>query len=275
METLRNYLQASRAAKETPVRDASQIGNRLHEVFDRLAAQSAMKGCAKKLSTGVAPMDAMIGGLELGELVAINGIPGSGRTAMALDIGLQTVKDTQLPVSFYSQDNSAQQLTRRMLSMLSGVPISCIENAELEDDQWNRLSSAGVWLRDRDIRIREIDCPLSELCTCIRRSDTPALVIIDGLPFDQLTREDMQRLKALARERSCCVLFTGYHHTPSPYITGCADKVFHLERYPQGDTIFEVLWNRNGRRGSTVLTWDEDCLQFLQAVWEDEEMEGK
>ena len=42
MEQLRNYLQASKARKDVSVRDAAQISNRLHEVFDRMAMQSAM-----------------------------------------------------------------------------------------------------------------------------------------------------------------------------------------------------------------------------------------
>lgn len=263
MEHLKNYLQANKARKEAPARDASQIGNRLHEVFDRMAAQSAMKGHLPKLATGFEDVDEMIGGLELGELVAINGLPGSGRTAIALEIALQTAKDTQLPVLIYSQNHAAQQITRRLLSMMTGVPISCIENAELDDAQWNALYSASAWLQEQDIRIFEIDQTLPELCATIRRQEPPALMIIDGLPDNQLWQEPIQILKALASETTSCVVFTGCYPDTAPYIAGGVDKVFHLEWDTDRENTFEIKWNRTGKNVGTLLIWQEECLRFL------------
>lgn len=262
MEHLKNYLQANKARKEAPARDASQIGNRLHEVFDRMAAQSAMKGHLPKLAIGIEDVDKSIGGLELGELVAINGLPGSGRTAIALEIALQTAKDTQLPILIYSQNHAPQQITRRLLSMLTGVPIFCIENAELDDAQWNALYSASAWLQEQDIRIFEIDQPLPELCTTIRRQEPPALVIIDGLS-DHPFWQEMRMLKALASETTSCVVFTGCYPDTAPYIAGGVDKVFHLEWDTDRENTFEIKWNRTGKNVGTLLIWQEECLRFL------------
>lgn len=263
MEHLRNFLQASKAQKEAPARDVSQIGNRLHEVFDRMAAQSAMKGHPPRLATGIEDADEIIGGLELGELVAINGLPGSGRTAIALEIAIQTAKDTQLPVLIYSQNHAAQQITVRLLSMLTCVPISCIENAALEDAQWNALHSASAWLREQDICIFEIDRPLPELCAAIGRRNTPALVIIDGLPDYQLWQKPMGMLKALASEKTCCVVFTGCYPDTAPYIAGGVDKVFNLEWDTKRANTLEIKWNRTGKNVRTMLLWQEECVQFL------------
>lgn len=263
MEHLRNYLQANKARKEAPARDASQIGNRLHEVFDRMAAQSAMKGHSPKLATGFEDVDEMIGGLELGELVAINGLPGSGRTAIALEIAHQTAKDTQLPILIYSQNHAPQQITRRLLSMLTGVPISRIEHATPDDTQWNALHTACSWLKEQDIRIFEIDQTLPELCATIRRQEPPALVIIDGLPDNQLWQEPMRMLKALASETACCVVFTGCYPDTVPYIAGGVDKVFDLDWCAERECTFEIKWNRTGKNGCTMLIWQEEYLRFL------------
>ena len=263
MEYLKNYLQANKARKEAPARDATQIGNRLHEVFDRMAAQSAMKGHLPKLAIGIEDVDKSIGGLELGELVAINGLPGSGRTAIALEIALQTAKDTQLPILFYSQNHAPQQITRRLLSMITGVPISRIEHATPDDTQWNALHTACSWLKEQDIRILEIDRPLPELCATIRRQEPPAVVIIDGLPDHQLWQEPMRMLKALASETTSCVVFTGCYPDTAPYITGGVDKVFHLEWDTDRENTFEIKWNRTGKNVGTLLIWQEECLRFL------------
>ena len=263
MEQLRNYLQASKARKDVSVRDAAQISNRLHEVFDRMAMQSAMKGQAKPLHTGFADIDEIIGGLELGELVAFDGAPGSGRTAMMLNVAIEAARETQLPILIYSQVHSAQQITRRLLSMLTGVRISAIESADLTDAEWNMLSTASIWLKEKDILITDLDQSIPELCASINRCDTPALVIVDGLPADALEADQMKLLKNLAQKKNCCVLFSGSYLENQPYISGEVDKVFFIEGYYQNETVLEIRWNRTGKNGGTLLLWYPPCLQYL------------
>ena len=263
MEELRNYLQASKARKDVPAQEATQISNRLHEVFDRMAMQSAMRSQAKPLSTGYEDMDEIIGGLELGELVAINGDRGSGKTAMMLGIAIETAKTTGLPILIFSQTHSAQQITRRLLSMLTGVPITSIEAADLSDAEWNLLSTASTWLKEKDIRIVDLDQSIPELCASINRCDTPALVIVDGLPTDALEPDRMIILKELAQEKNCCVLFGCFYYTNQPYISGNVDKVFLLDNYHEDETTFEITWNRTGKNGCTLLRWYPICLQYM------------
>lgn len=263
MDNLRNYLQASKVRKDIPARDAAQISNRLHEVFDRMAAQSAMKNRTEPLLIGYEDMDKIIGGLELGELVAIDGERGSGKTAMMLGIAIVTARSSPLPIMIYSQTHSAQQITRRLLSMLSGVPIASIEAADLSDAEWNLLSTASSWLKEKDIRIVDLDQCIPELCTSINRCDTPALVIVDGLSTDALDPDNMKLLKELAQEKNCCVLFGCSYYTNQPYISGKVDKVFSLDNYHENEATFEITWNRTGKNGCTLLLWHPECLEFM------------
>lgn len=263
MEELRNYLQASKARKETPVRDACQISNRLHEVFDRMAMQSAMKNRTEPLRTGYEDMDEIIGGIELGELVAIDGDRGSGKTAMMLGIAIETARSSPLPIMIYSQTHSAQQLTRRLLSMTTGVPIVRIEAADLSDAEWNLLSNASTWLKEKDIRIMDLDQSIPELCASINRCDTPALVIVDGLSTEALDPDNMKILKELAQAKNCCVLFACSYFTKEPYISGKVDKVFFLDNYHGNEATFEIAWNRTGKNGCTLLLWHPECLEFM------------
>lgn len=263
MEQLSNYLQASKARKDVAARDISQISNRLHQVFDRMAMQSAMKSRTEPLCTGYEEMDEIIGGLELGELVAIDGDRGSGKTAMMLGIAIETAKNTPLPIMIYSQTHSAQQLTRRLLSMLTGVPITTIETAALSDAQWNLLSTVSTWLKEKDIRIIDLDLSIPELCASINRCDTPALVIIDGLTPDALDPDGMKLLKKLAQEKNCCVLFGCSYYTNQPYISGKVDKVFSLDHYYENEATFEITWNRTGKNGCTLLLWHPECLEYM------------
>lgn len=263
MEQLRNYLQASKVRKEMPARDATQISNRLHEVFDRMAMQSGVKSQMKPLLTGYEDIDEMIGGLELGELVAIDGEPHSGKTAMMLDIAIETVRNTALPILIFSQTHSAQQITRRLLSMLTGVPIETIESAELSDAEWNLLSTASAWLKEKDIRIIDLDMGVRELCDSINRCDTPAMMIVDGICVDEMEPDRMQLLKELAQEKHCCVLFGCCYLDNRPYISGCVDKVLRVDHYYEDEAAIKVTWNRTGRNGCALLRWYPACLQYL------------
>lgn len=263
MEQLRNYLQASKARKEVSAREAAQISNRLHEVFDRMAMQSAMKGQVKPLHTGFKDIDEIIGGLELGELVAFDGAPGSGRTAMMLNVAMEAARETQLPILIYSQVHSAQQITRRLLSMLTGVHISAIESADLTDAEWNMLSTASIWLKEKDIFIADLDRNIPELCASINRCDTPAVVIVDGLPTDALEPDQVKLLKKLAQEKNCCVLFDGSYLENQPYISGEVDKILRLANPWDEENTVDITWNRNGENGGTMLLWHSPCLQFL------------
>lgn len=263
MDNLRNYLQASKVRKDIPARDAAQISNRLHEVFDRMAMQSAMKGQAKLLHTGFADIDEMIGGLELGELVVVDALPCFGRTAFMLSVVIETAKETQLPILVYSQTHSAQQITRRLLSMLTGVPITSIETADLSDAEWNLLSTASTWLKEKDLRIIDLDQSIPELCASINRCDTPALVIVDGLSTHALGPDQMKLLKNLAQAKNCCVLFGSSYLSNQPYISGDVDKVLRLDNHRDDETTFEVTWNRNGKNGCTLVMWHSPCLQYM------------
>lgn len=275
MEQLRNYLQASKARKDAAVRDSSQISNRLHQVFDRMAMQSALKGQVQKLHTGFVEMDEVIGGLELGELSVINGDPGAGQTAMLLSIALTTARETQLPILIYSQNHAAQQITRRLLSMLTGVGVESIESADLSDEEWNLLSTASSWLKDKDIRVFDLHHRIPELCASINRCDTPALVIIDGLSTDELEPDNFKLLKQLAQEKNCCVIFNSFYTTNREYIAGDVDKVFHLDNYYDNETKLEITWNRTGKNGYANLLWYQPCLQFLPFSLEDEASESE
>ena len=265
MEHLRNYLQASKARKDNPPRDASQIGNLLHEVFDKMSEQCARRDNKVFYHTGFACVDEVIEGLEPGELVAIGGMPKSGKTAFALHIALQVAKETQKSVWIYSAKHSPHQITKRMLAMLTGTPIRSVEDARLTDTEWNNLSTASAWLRKQDIRVRGLGMPLEELCELLRNSEHPALLVLDDVLPADLNVDAINALKQFAAETNCCVITTSFYHVLHQYVAGGADKVFFLYGYEeQSYTDCEITWNRYGRNGDTTLYFNRECLLFSE-----------
>lgn len=266
MEHLRNYLQASKARKDNPPRDASQIGNLLHEVFDKMAEQSASRENKTSYHTGFSSVDEIIGGLEPGELIAIGGLPKSGKTALALHIAIQVAKEQQKAVWIYSLRHSPHQITKRLLSMLTGVPLRSIEDSQLTDREWSTLSTVCAWLKEQDIRIQGLELPIGELCDLLKVSDIPAVLILDDCFSNGLEIESISKLKEFARDSNCCVVVASFYHDIHQYIAGGTDKVFFLYGFEDQDyTNCEVNWNRYGRIGDATLYFDRERLMFLDA----------
>ena len=90
-----------------------------------LAADQAMEAMIEDydrgpsaIKTGISPLDQMTGGLYLGELSILAGRPGQGKTATALQIGLNMAR-TGKGVGFYSMEMNHVAIAQRLASSLA------------------------------------------------------------------------------------------------------------------------------------------------------------
>lgn len=120
--------------KEGEISDINSCMLSLVEVLER-----RMEGKEKKLSTGLTALDKKLGGgLAGGELIILAGRPAMGKTALSLNMALAA--SNEKPVMFFSLEMPKQQLTERMLSSVSSIPLSWIQNP-MNDENWNRVSA--------------------------------------------------------------------------------------------------------------------------------------
>jgi hypothetical protein len=94
------------------------------------------------LSTGYRDIDeALSGGLHAGEVVLILSNSPLIRTDLALNIiNRISDKDNNLFSIHFSMKLSSEQITRRLLSICSGVPTSRILQGKLMDNDWEKLA---------------------------------------------------------------------------------------------------------------------------------------
>lgn len=265
MEEFKDYLEASRARKESlesEEKNPAQIKNRVHRVFDYMAMLNAASDAPIKLNTGIAAVDKVTGGLNLGDLVAINGDRGSGRTALALHNAIETAEKTNKPVRIYSQAHSAHQITIRLLSMLTGIPISVIETARLYDDQLIQLATAANWLGGQDICVYDMAMNIEQLLDSFQSGVDFKLLIIDGAPMCELEPKTIRNLSLFARQMECCVIFNANYRSVAPYIEGDVDKVLCLDHLEDDAYSFELRWTQLGTRDHSCLYWNKSCLSF-------------
>ena len=95
------------------------------------------------LTTGLAPLDRMLGGLRPSQLVLVAARPGVGKSALALNIAESVAVDRGLPVGMFSLEmTQAQQRTRLLLSR-GMVDLQELRERVVGEEAFSHLSKAA------------------------------------------------------------------------------------------------------------------------------------
>lgn len=141
------------------------------------AAERALNsgGHLSGTTTGLASVNAKIGGLHKSDLLILAGRPGMGKTSLATNIafnaaeryrrdeddGIPVEKNMGAKVAFFSLEMSADQLATRVLAEQSGVSGEALRMGKISKEQFQQLSRAAQQLQTLPLFI----------------DDTPALTI--------------------------------------------------------------------------------------------------
>ena len=158
------------------------IGTTLHKVFDRLTELSQSDSAIPGLSTGMRDLDAKINGLNKSDLVLLAARPAMGKTAFALNLGLNVAKKYNKTVAMFSLEMSREQLAMRLLSIESFVDGQKMATGKLSEEEWSKLCMASAALSQTDIRVDDNpSITVAEMNAKCRRVENLGLVIIDYL----------------------------------------------------------------------------------------------
>ena len=158
------------------------IGTTLHKVFDRLTELSQSDSAIPGLSTGMRDLDMKINGLNKSDLVLLAARPAMGKTAFALNLGLNVAKKYKQTVAMFSLEMSREQLAMRLLSIESFVDGQKLATGKLSEEEWSKLCMASASLSQTDIRVDDNpSITVAEMNAKCRRVENLGLVIIDYL----------------------------------------------------------------------------------------------
>lgn len=127
-------------------------------IVNRMNSDNPVSG----YSTSIKSIDTLIGGHQKSDLMYMAGRPAMGKTAMALTEVLELAR-RGVPVAFFSLEMSSQQITYRLMSMLSGIDGATLMKYRLDE---HTLKTYYLYLDQLNALPIYID-------------DTPALSIID------------------------------------------------------------------------------------------------
>ena len=158
------------------------IGTVLHKVFDRLTELAQSDSAIPGLSTGLRDLDSKINGLNKSDLLLVAARPAMGKSACALNLGVNVAKAYKKTVAIFNLEMSREQLAMRLLASESFIDMQKLATGKLTDEEWGKLAMAAASLSQTDIRIDDNpSVTVADINAKCRRIENLGLVVIDYL----------------------------------------------------------------------------------------------
>jgi replicative DNA helicase len=142
------------ALAESGYQDRVQsVGTLASADMDRVAARRDGAD-APGLLTGFTDLDKILAGMKPEDLLIAAGRPGMGKSAFLLTIALHLARAGKR-VGLWSLEMSGEQIVKRLIAMVSGIPLAEIIDGKLADAQWAEYVKAvaeidrlGIYIDD-------------------------------------------------------------------------------------------------------------------------------
>ena len=283
-----------------------RIGTVLHKVFDRLLELSESDSAIPGLSTGMQDLDRKINGLNKSDLLLVAARPAIGKSAFALNIGVNVAKKYKKTVAIFNLEMSREQLAMRLLANESFVELQKLVTGKLDEEEWEKISMAASLLSDSDIRIDDNpSVTVADISAKCRRLDNLGLVIIDYLQLMQgsgygkssgdnrvtVVGEISRSLKIMAKELNVPVICLSQlsravesRNDKRPILSDLResgaieqdadsvmflyrDEYYHENSEEKGIAECIVAKNRHGETGTVKLQWIGQYQAFTDREW--------
>ena len=156
------------------------------------------------LKSGFSDLDAIVQGFQKSDLIIIAGRPSMGKTALSLNIAINIIQNSKLPILFFSLEMSKEQIMYRLLAMETNINQIRLRNGKLSQNDWvkvnrmiNILSKLPLFIDDTsDLSIQNIR---SKIKTLMFEQNQVGLIVIDYL---QLMQSSKLRIENRVQELS-------------------------------------------------------------------------
>ena len=155
--------------------ELKEIDVRMHNSDDHLNG----------VASGFVDLDRATGGWQKSDLVIIAARPAMGKTAFTLALARNAAIDHKKPVAIFSLEMSSTQLVQRMISMETHIPSDKIRRGNLEDYEYQILTSKIDSLKNASLFIDDTPAinvfELRSKCRRLKQQHDIQMVIIDYL----------------------------------------------------------------------------------------------
>lgn len=142
------------------------------------------------LTSGFYDLDSLTQGFQKSDLIIIAGRPSMGKTALSLNIAANVIKNSKLPVLFFSLEMSKEQIMYRLLAMETNINQMRLKNGKLYQNDWIKLnkmikiiSKFPLFIDDTfNLSIQDIR---SKIKTILFEQNEIGLVVVDYIQLMQ------------------------------------------------------------------------------------------
>jgi len=196
------------------------IKSTLTESFDRIDELHKKGSGFRGVQTGFVDLDNMLSGMQKSNLLILAARPGTGKTALVLNMAQNIGVKQKKSVGIFSLEMSKEELVDRLLVSQADVDAWKLKTGRLTEDDFSKISDAMGELAESPIYIDDTPgLSITEMRSKARRLQMEhdlSLVIVDylqlvdpGRRFESRVQEVSmvsQALKNLARELNVPVL---------------------------------------------------------------------
>ncbi|MDC8829852.1 replicative DNA helicase [Alteromonas gilva] len=122
----------------------------LGKTIDRLEALIKDNREVTGVTTGFSDLDKKTSGLQPSDLIIVAARPSMGKTTFAMNLAENAMLAEDKPVLVFSLEMPSEQIMMRMLASLSRVDQTKIRTAQLDDEDWARISNTMAMLKEKD-----------------------------------------------------------------------------------------------------------------------------
>ncbi|HEX7042423.1 MAG TPA: replicative DNA helicase [Patescibacteria group bacterium] len=153
--------------------------------FDRIDELHKSGEGLRGVRTGFLDLDNMLSGMQASNLLILAARPGTGKTAMAMNIAMHVAVNDKKPIGIFSLEMSKEELVDRLLVGQADVDAWRLKTGKLTEGDFNKLAEAMGVLADAPIFIDDTPgITLSEIRTKARRLQLEhniSLLVVDYL----------------------------------------------------------------------------------------------
>jgi replicative DNA helicase len=148
------------ATQERKTTQMAKVGELLHGLLEDFERRADNQGIPdpNTVMTGLSDLDSKLSGFRPGQLVVLAAGPGTGKTALSVNIMHHAAVKQKKNILFFSLEMTRKEIVERMMSFAAGIDAGKLRSGNLSPDDFNdlyfaadELTQVGLFIDDRSL----------------------------------------------------------------------------------------------------------------------------
>ena len=203
------------------------------------------------LPVDIPALDKMIGGFELGSYVVVGSRPSVGKTAFACTLAYNLAK-RGISVGFYSVESPIQQIRRRFVARMTGIPNEKIRIRKFDGNELERCRAASEQIQELPLNLYQSSGHSRETIAMQMLTGPHTVCIVDHLSLIPIPKGEKE-YDAVTRASA---LLAGVAKRKNKIVIAVSQLSREVEKRTNGRPVMSDL------RASGAVEQDADVILF-------------